>query len=202
LYYAICQGQAEIGPIGYSALPINLVEASFKQVDKLHTVDPAVQLTTENVSTCHNPTFIAGHPTENHLAQIAPEPLPCAKVGAGPCPANAGTAESPPPSSSPSPTSTSSTGPGGGKKGKKGGTGPLPTVQTSGTPNPYTGQPTVAQQASGGGGTLIGSPTDVAASSNGGIGGVLAALAGIELLIIIALPPFIASRLRKRKSVT
>jgi len=26
-YYAICQGQKEIGPIGYSPLPVNLVEA-------------------------------------------------------------------------------------------------------------------------------------------------------------------------------
>jgi phosphate transport system substrate-binding protein len=205
LYYAICQGQAEIGPIGYSALPINLVEASFAQVNKLHAVDPGVQLAHENVSTCHNPTFIAGHPTENYLAKIAPEPLPCAKVGHGPCPADAGTGDGNPqggkaPTSSPSPTSTSSTGTGG-KKGKGTG-GSVPPVTTTGAPNPYTGQPTVAGQPGGTTGTLIGSPTDVAASSNGGIGGVLAALAGIELLIIIALPPFIASRLRKRKGVT
>ena len=31
LYYSLCQGQAEMGPIGYSPLPINLVQASFAQ---------------------------------------------------------------------------------------------------------------------------------------------------------------------------
>ena len=41
LYYSICQGQAEIGPIGYSPLPINLVQAGFDQIAKLKTADPA-----------------------------------------------------------------------------------------------------------------------------------------------------------------
>jgi hypothetical protein len=37
------------------------------------------------VLSCHNPTFIAGHPDENCLAKIAPPPPPCDKNGAGPC---------------------------------------------------------------------------------------------------------------------
>jgi phosphate transport system substrate-binding protein len=90
LYYSICQGQSEIGPIGYSSLPVNLVEAGFQQVDKLKTADPAVDLTNRDVSTCHNPTFIAGKPTVNHLAQIAPNPPACDKTGAGPCAAGVG----------------------------------------------------------------------------------------------------------------
>jgi len=96
LYDSICQGQAEIGPIGYSALPINLVEAGFDQIAKLNAADPGVQLNNENVSTCHNPTFIAGEPNVNHLAVIAPEPPACDKAKAGPCAAGVGLANSNP----------------------------------------------------------------------------------------------------------
>jgi ABC-type phosphate transport system substrate-binding protein len=85
LYYSICQGQAEIGPIGYSSLPINLVQAGFDQIGKLKTADSGVDLTRRNVSTCNNPTFLAGHPNVNHLAQIAPQPPACDHVGAGLC---------------------------------------------------------------------------------------------------------------------
>jgi phosphate transport system substrate-binding protein len=84
-YYSICQGQAEIGPIGYSSLPVNLVEAGFGQLNKLKAADPKVDLTERNVSTCNNPTFIKGHPDSNYLAKIAPQPPACDHVGAGPC---------------------------------------------------------------------------------------------------------------------
>src|SRR5207244_1152346 len=82
LYYAVCQGQKEMGPIGYSPLPINLAEASFAQTAKLKQADPNVDLNQRNITTCQNPTFVAGHPEINHLAQIAPVPPACDKVGA------------------------------------------------------------------------------------------------------------------------
>jgi phosphate ABC transporter phosphate-binding protein len=85
LYYSLCQGQREIGPLGYSPLPINLVQASFDQVAKLKAADPGVDLTKRDVSSCNNPTFIAGQPNRNYLAEIAPMPQACDKVGAGPC---------------------------------------------------------------------------------------------------------------------
>ena len=40
-YYAICQGQKEIGPIGYSPLPVNLVEAGFGQINSSRRRTPA-----------------------------------------------------------------------------------------------------------------------------------------------------------------
>ena len=43
-YYSICQGQKEIGPIGYSPLPVNLVEAGFGQIEKLKQADPGIDL--------------------------------------------------------------------------------------------------------------------------------------------------------------
>jgi ABC-type phosphate transport system substrate-binding protein len=84
-YYSICQGQKEIGPIGYSPLPVNLVEAGFGQLQKLQAADPAVDLTSQNILNCNNPTFVLGQPNANYLATIAPLPPSCDQVGAGPC---------------------------------------------------------------------------------------------------------------------
>ncbi len=94
LYYSICQGQREIGPTGYSPLPVNLVEAGFSQIAKLQAADPGVDLTNRDISTCGNPTFVASDPNENYLAEIAPYPPACAHVGAGPCVAGTGNPES------------------------------------------------------------------------------------------------------------
>ncbi|OLB79970.1 MAG: hypothetical protein AUI14_08675 [Actinobacteria bacterium 13_2_20CM_2_71_6] len=88
LYYSICTGQREMGPIGYSPLPVNLVDDGFKQIQKLKDADPAVDITKRDTSTCNNPTFIAGHPERNYLAEIAPEPPLCDKRGQGPCGTN------------------------------------------------------------------------------------------------------------------
>lgn len=83
--YSLCQGQRQMAPIGYSPLPINLVEASFQQVGLLQKADAGVSLSQVNVANCGNPTFIAGQPKVNYLAQIAPYPPACAKAGQGPC---------------------------------------------------------------------------------------------------------------------
>ena len=55
------------------------------------TADPGVDLTQRDVTTCNNPTFVAGHPTSNYLAEIAPLPPACDKAGAGPCTSDAAT---------------------------------------------------------------------------------------------------------------
>jgi len=84
--FSLCAGQSQMAPIGYSPLPINLVEASFQQVRLLHKADPAVVVSQLNPADCDNPTFISGEPSENYLAKIAPYPPACAKAGQGPCP--------------------------------------------------------------------------------------------------------------------
>ncbi|GAA3650360.1 phosphate ABC transporter substrate-binding protein PstS [Nocardioides ginsengisoli] len=88
LKHSICVGQSAIGPIGYSPLPVNLVQASFTQVNKLKLADPNVQFDAsiiKNVKDCHNPTFVPGKPSENYLAKIAPMPAACDRPGQGPC---------------------------------------------------------------------------------------------------------------------
>jgi len=85
LSYSVCIGQRAMGPLGYSPLPINLVQASFEQITKLKTADPLVEIAQRPVDQCNNPTFVAGHPEINRLAEIAPMPPECDKIGNGPC---------------------------------------------------------------------------------------------------------------------
>ncbi|HEV7205463.1 MAG TPA: substrate-binding domain-containing protein [Jatrophihabitans sp.] len=93
LDYSVCQGQGEMGRVGYSPLPINLVQASFDQILKLHAADSKVDVTSVNVTSCHNPTFVAGNPKANYLARVAPQPQACDRTGAGPCQDNGNTGQ-------------------------------------------------------------------------------------------------------------
>ncbi|MDT4917323.1 MAG: phosphate transport system substrate-binding protein [Pseudonocardiales bacterium] len=225
LYYSICQGQQEIGPIGYSSLPINLVQAGFEQIGKLKTADAGVDLAERNVSTCHNPTFIAGKPQVNHLAVIAPQPPSCDKVGAGPCDASQGTYnENPGGGNSGSGSGTGSgsgsgsgngTGSGSGSgdgsgsgSGSGAGTGAGSGAGGLGTGLGGAGAGlggvgsagTGADAGSGaGGGQVLVVPTTLAADSENGSSGVLAALAGGIFLAVLGVPVFLARR-RPRES--
>jgi ABC-type phosphate transport system substrate-binding protein len=167
LYYSICQGQAEIGPIGYSSLPINLVQAGFAQIGKLKRADPGVDLTKRNVSTCNNPTFIAGHPNVNHLAQIAPQPPACDRVGSGLCAPGQGAYNGNP---SGTHTSGGGNGSGNGGTGTPGATG---TGQPGSSPSPGTGSGTPRPGGGTGSATPGASagPVGVGASGSGQTGG-------------------------------
>jgi phosphate transport system substrate-binding protein len=107
LYYGLCTGQTKAGPYGYSPLPLNLVQAGFDQIAKLHVADPAVDLTNRDVRSCNNPTFDGKHLAKNKLAEIAPQPAACDKQGEGPCGTETGTGKP----STDDPTAASSTAP-------------------------------------------------------------------------------------------
>jgi phosphate transport system substrate-binding protein len=199
--WSICGGQAEMGPIGYSPLPINLVEASFTQMNKLHTADHGVQLGNENVTTCHNPTFVAGHPSENFLAQIAPEPPACAQAGKGPCGAGAGIVTGNPQGGrAPSPSAGTSSSPAtSGSRSPSAGASASTTTGASGVPGGSTGTGTGSNN--NGNGSLLGSPTNIAASNSSNTNNaVLGALAAVELVLILAIPPIIARRRMQLRS--
>jgi phosphate ABC transporter phosphate-binding protein len=74
-YYAMCQAQQDSASLGYSPLPINLVEASLEQIKKI----PGVEVQNVNVQSCNNPTFSPDG--TNVLAQNAPQPKACDQVG-------------------------------------------------------------------------------------------------------------------------
>ncbi|MEQ1786052.1 MAG: phosphate ABC transporter substrate-binding protein PstS [Acidimicrobiales bacterium] len=78
-YYAMCQAQQQSASLGYSPLPINLVQASFDQIRKI----PGVVVQDINISSCKNPTFSADG--TNLLAKNAPQPPECDKRGAAQC---------------------------------------------------------------------------------------------------------------------
>ena len=156
LDFSVCGGQQQMGPIGYSPLPINLVQASFDQIKKLKTADKNVDVSQSTVTACNNPTFVANHPTENHLAQIAPQPPACDKVGAGPCTGTVDTGTANPTGGkAPTPAGNSN----GGSTNTGGGANTGGTGSTTGTANTGGGTTTGSTGTTGtvgGGGTLPG----------------------------------------------
>jgi hypothetical protein len=191
LYYGICTGQREMGPIGYSPLPVNLVQAGFDQIQKLKTADSGVDITRRDVSTCNNPTFDPSNPNSNKLAAIAPLPPACDKVGAGPC-TDGGVAS----------------GPGGSGSGGGGGNGSGGNASASANPSasasggvrvdPNTGE--VIGAGGGNGGSGNGNvDSDLAAARTNAMTGVLAPLAIAELLGLLVLPIVVHHRLARRR---
>jgi ABC-type phosphate transport system substrate-binding protein len=193
LDYSICEGQEYIGPIGYSALPVNLVEAGFGQIQKIAAAAPQVQISNLNILSCHNPTFVAGRPDANYLAQIAPEPPLCDKVGYGPCVGvlnannnnglgSTGSSSGAPPTSASAASAKASAA---SKKGK------------GSTAASQSGANAAANAAA-----VTGVTTLVPAGQGSSLKDMLAALALLVLVIALAAPPLLARRrwsLRRRQ---
>jgi ABC-type phosphate transport system substrate-binding protein len=102
-YYAMCQAQQQSASLGYSPMPINLVEASLEQITKI----PGAVVQNINLKDCKNPTFSADG--TNVLAATAPQPQACDKQGPAQCPngtagaANIPTAVAAPAAAAPAP---------------------------------------------------------------------------------------------------
>lgn len=78
-YYAMCQAQQQSESLGYSPLPINLVQDSLVQIRKI----PGVVVQEIDISKCKNPTFSPDG--TNVLAASAPQPQACDKKGPTQC---------------------------------------------------------------------------------------------------------------------
>ena len=74
--YFLCAGQRESAALGYSPLPLNLVQGGLLQSSKIPGAIPGPNLAT--LAGCSNPTFTHGKLT---LLIHAPYPSPCDKVG-------------------------------------------------------------------------------------------------------------------------
>jgi phosphate ABC transporter phosphate-binding protein len=85
-YYLLCQGQQTMGPLGYSPLPINLVQAGFQQILRI----PGAQAQSINIGGCNNPTFSTNG--TNTLVATAKQPPSCDKSGPTQCAADGVTA--------------------------------------------------------------------------------------------------------------
>ncbi len=74
--FYLCQGQQQAAALGYSPLPINLVQGAFLQVNKIPGTIGAPNI--DNYGSCNNPTFTNG---KDILLADAPYPTKCQKVG-------------------------------------------------------------------------------------------------------------------------
>ncbi|MEN3310130.1 MAG: phosphate transport system substrate-binding protein [Micromonosporaceae bacterium] len=197
LYYSICPGQREMGPLGYSPLPLILVQRGFDQVQKLKSADPGVDIQRRDVSTCNNPTFVAGHPEQNYLAQIAPVPPACDQAGQGPCSSGGSTGGG---SSGGGSGSGSGSGSGAGTGSGAGGSGSAASASAGTHIDPETGQVVPNGGGSGTGGDAVAAPNDLAASRTSGLTGVLGPLAALELLAVLVVPVLLNRWLSRRRS--
>src|SRR5262249_47090922 len=77
--YVLCQGQSQVNQLGYSALPINLVQAGFDQL----RIVPGAVVATLDIRSCNNPTFSTDG--TNTLAKNDPHPPACDKKGPTQC---------------------------------------------------------------------------------------------------------------------
>lgn len=174
-YYFLCEGQQQAPVLGYSPLPINLVQAGLDQVRRI----PGVQAQSVDIKGCHNPTFSSDG--TNTLAKNAPQPSPCDRLGATQCATGTGGAKG---------TSTPVTG---GSKGSSGtgGTGTGTGTGTTGGTGAGTGTGTGSAGAgtggtgaggagtgTGAGGAVAGDGTGAGTAAGGGTGVVAANYGG------------------------
>src|SRR5262249_52949410 len=90
--YLLCQGQAQVDALGYSALPINLVQAGYQQLAKVPGADIPASLT-DQIRTCNNPTFSTDG--TNTLANTDPTPPDCDRNDPTQCSTGTGGAQTP-----------------------------------------------------------------------------------------------------------
>lgn len=201
-YYAMCQGQQYSAALGYSPMPINLVQASFDQITKI----PGAVVQNINIQGCNNPTFT---PTGvNLLATTAPYPPACDKQGPVQCTTGtggaAGTATA---VSSKNGAAAGSGGPTGGAAAGSGGAGGNGASGSGGSSGGSTStsqvcDPTTGACSSTSGGANGDSPTAATALLPVGGGLTTALLVGgcvLVLVGIVLLPGLLTRYLDRRK---
>ncbi|RJQ89628.1 phosphate ABC transporter substrate-binding protein PstS [Amycolatopsis panacis] len=196
-YYFLCEGQQQADNLGYSPLPINLVQAGLNQVARI----PGSTKKPTDISKCNNPTFSADG--TNLLAKTAPFPKSCDKIGVTQCTEGTGGAKTP------TPVRGGTAANGSGPSNGPGATNP------DGTP---AGDAAPADAPGAGNATAIDPNTGLPVSASNGSSGALAqpvslnlkddatwalfaTLAVVLFLGLIIAPPVLARVLRRRNYV-
>ncbi|MGH3933285.1 MAG: phosphate ABC transporter substrate-binding protein PstS [Pseudonocardiaceae bacterium] len=211
-YYFLCEGQQQAEALGYSPLPINLVQAGMTQLARVPGTSN--KLSPNDVSKCNNPTLSPDG--GNALAKNAPNPSECDKKGVTQCAIGTGGAKQETPTRGGGPANAS---PGTGGPGGAGGGGPGGTTaagqQTStdggpggtgpgeaGAIDPDTGLAIAATGGDASGGDPSGGafavPVAVDVADDGRVI-ALRVLFGVLLLSVIVGPPIVARYLRRRR---
>jgi phosphate ABC transporter phosphate-binding protein len=150
-YYAMCQAQQQSASLGYSPMPINLVEASFDQIRKI----PGVVVQDIDIRSCNNPTFSTDG--TNLLADNAPQPQACDKQGPSQCPNGTGGLKNVPTATAGPPPSD--------------GGANTTAAPTTAPPSGGSGGSSSGSGAGGGGASGSGSGGGTGGGSGGGTGG-------------------------------
>ncbi len=98
--YLLCQGQQPVDPLGYAALPINLVEDAYTQLQEIPG-NAVTSSLTDFLQGCNNPTLSEG---ADILESYAPMPAACDMQGPTQC-ASAGVSTTTTLTASPDPAS-------------------------------------------------------------------------------------------------
>ncbi|MGQ0777170.1 MAG: phosphate ABC transporter substrate-binding protein PstS [Pseudonocardiales bacterium] len=212
-YYFLCEGQQQAEALGYSPLPINLVQAGITQLARIPGTSN--KLSPNDVSKCNNPTLSPDG--GNAVAKNAPNPSECDKKGVTQCAIGTGGAKQE--------TRTSGGGaptdprPGTGGPGGAGGGGPPGETTAAGQPITAAGQGgpgpgeagavdpdtglaigTTGGDASGGDASseVVAVPVAVDVADDGRVI-ALRVLSAVLLLSVIVGPPIVARYLRRRR---
>jgi len=178
--FLLCGGQNQVAALGYSPLPLNLVQGGLLQNSKIPGHVPVPNLNASGSGGCANPTFTNGVLT---LLTKAPQPSPCSKVGEPlNCVVVNGKATKPGAGSSSSPGASSSPSP-----GASGPSAPTSTGPSAPTSGPAT-QP------------VAGQIVNVAASSPSKV--LLGTLAAVAIVLAVVTPPVLGGWLRRRRRPT
>jgi phosphate ABC transporter phosphate-binding protein len=201
--YLMCQGQVPLDALGYSSLPINLVEAGFQQLQKIPGNQVPSQ-TTAQIQNCHNPTFSTNG--TNTLAVTDPNPPACDKQGPTQCTTATGGAKTPTPvkpgasgpgtSGSPGTSTSTSAGAGAGT-GTGTGTGTGGAAQNCSPDSPGCNAANGNGQAAAQ--TVAGTPTSASASLGDSLQVTLMGLAAALLVGLVLGPPLIVQASRRRR---
>ncbi|MFH9043090.1 phosphate ABC transporter substrate-binding protein PstS [Streptomyces sp. NPDC017966] len=214
--YFLCEGQQQADRLGYSPLPMNLVQAGMEQVRKI----PGAETEKIDIKSCNNPTFSSSG--ENLLAKNAPYPQACDKKGTDQCATGTGGAkQTTPVSNGGSGGGSGSEGPGGGGTGGSGGSGSTGGAGSTGSGgadggtgggdtggagtggstggtvvDPDTGE--VLSSGDGGDGSVAASPVSLASGDTTGLRTALMALSAVLLVGVVIGPPLVARVMANR----
>ena len=195
--YMICEGQQSAKDLGYSPLPMNLVQAGSDVIAKIPGSAGAVDF-----NKCNNPTFKPGDsPSNNQLAQSAPNPPDCDKQGPNQCLGGTGGAQE----------ETPQTGSGGVPGGSAGGpaaqgaagggdaAAAAAAAAAGGEPVYDANGNLVSGVAAGGGASAVSSPFTLADGGWGTPQFIMLA-AGVLVVAAIHVPPLVSRRSRRSSS--
>ncbi|MGH3695419.1 MAG: phosphate ABC transporter substrate-binding protein PstS [Pseudonocardiaceae bacterium] len=218
-YYFLCEGQQQADALGYSPLPLNLVQAGVDQAGQIP--GSTKKLNRGDLQKCNNPTFSPDG--TNTLARNAAQPDPCDLKGA-PTQCATGTGGA---ANTTTPTSNSGAGAGGGGPGGESGAaggggsdgtagagsstggdngngtlaaGPGTDSGSAATIDPDTGQLIGGTSLAGGAGSTGVSAVPVSVDvADDRRQTVLAVLAVVLLLGLVLGPPLVARTMRNRE---